>query len=101
MAMIKTVSANAQSWELHYCARAREFAASITPENVFECFSEEPLVNTAELLAEYRDGEHFYCCGPDPLMEAVKMSSLHWPQGHVHFEWFANPVTDYAPNRAF
>ncbi len=38
---------------------------------------------------------HVYCCGPLPLMDAVRDMSGHWPDSAVHFEAFSNP--DAAP----
>jgi phthalate 4,5-dioxygenase reductase component len=31
---------------------------------------------------------HVFCCGPKPLMEAIKAVSGHWPEGRIHFEDF-------------
>lgn len=31
---------------------------------------------------------HVYCCGPRPLMEAVRDMTGHWSPGNVHFESF-------------
>ncbi len=42
-------------------------------------------------LLETPDARHIYCCGPGPLMDAVRDMSGHWPQKAVHFEDF-NPV---------
>jgi phthalate 4,5-dioxygenase reductase subunit len=33
-------------------------------------------------------GRHLYCCGPRPLMDAVRDMSGHWPSSNVHFEDF-------------
>jgi phthalate 4,5-dioxygenase reductase subunit len=33
-------------------------------------------------------GRHLYCCGPRPLMEAVRDMSGHWSSAAVHFEDF-------------
>ncbi len=33
-------------------------------------------------------GRHLYCCGPRPLMEAVRDMSGHWSRAAVHFEDF-------------
>lgn len=111
MAMIRRVSALGGKWVLHYCARGREFAAfydelkAAAPGNVIAYFSEAPLLDTAELLKTFEDGDHLYCCGPEPLMQAVERNSRHWPQGHVHFEWFSNPdagaPAGSAPDRMF
>ncbi len=39
-------------------------------------------------LAEPREGEHVYCCGPVALMDAVAHAARNWPPGTVHFERF-------------
>lgn len=41
-----------------------------------------------EALAEYLEGTHLFCCGPAPLMSAVRDAAAHWPTGTVHFEAF-------------
>jgi vanillate O-demethylase ferredoxin subunit len=64
-------------------------------------FSEQPLLDVRALLREVRDGTHVYCCGPAGLMAAVRAAAAHWPQGCVHFEYFAAPARVHAPNRAF
>jgi phthalate 4,5-dioxygenase reductase subunit len=33
-------------------------------------------------------GAHVYCCGPRPLMEAVRDMTGHWSPKNVHFESF-------------
>jgi phthalate 4,5-dioxygenase reductase subunit len=33
---------------------------------------------------------HVYCCGPRPLMDAVRDMSGHWPRSQIHFESFAD-----------
>jgi phthalate 4,5-dioxygenase reductase subunit len=40
-------------------------------------------------------GQHVYCCGPKPLMDAVRDMTGHWPAAAVHFETFAG---DTAPH---
>jgi phthalate 4,5-dioxygenase reductase subunit len=37
-------------------------------------------------------GTHLYCCGPQPLMHAVRDLSRHWPSATVHFEDFSADV---------
>ncbi|GIK87480.1 MAG: iron-sulfur protein [Betaproteobacteria bacterium] len=39
-------------------------------------------------LLEKPTSAHVYCCGPRPLMDAVRDMSGHWPPGAVHFESF-------------
>ena len=53
-------------------------------------------------LGEYSADNHVYCCGPTPLMEAVRDATDTWPSGNVHFEWFsADPELDNAENEPF
>jgi phthalate 4,5-dioxygenase reductase component len=44
---------------------------------------------------------HIYCCGPRPLMDAVRDMTGHWPSSQVHFEDFGSdlvrPRADDAP----
>lgn len=35
---------------------------------------------------------HIYCCGPRPLMDAVKDMTGHWPEEAVHFEDFGSDL---------
>jgi phthalate 4,5-dioxygenase reductase subunit len=44
--------------------------------------------DVAALLLDRPEGVHLYCCGPRPLMDAVRNASSHWPRGTVHFEDF-------------
>ena len=40
-------------------------------------------------LAAVQTGAMIYCCGPERLMTAVEEATAAWPEGTVHFEWFA------------
>jgi phthalate 4,5-dioxygenase reductase component len=46
---------------------------------------------------------HIYCCGPPPLMDAVRDMTGHWPMSAVHFEDFGShlvrPRADDKPFR--
>ena len=35
---------------------------------------------------------HIYCCGPRPLMDAVRDMTGHWPEDQVHFEDFGSDL---------
>ena len=104
-AMVQALAAAGKSWELHYCARSEAHAAfypelrKMAAERVKTYFSEAPLLDARELLREVRAGTHVYCCGPEPLMKAVAEASAHWPEGTVHFEWFAAPKSQWPENR--
>ena len=49
-------------------------------------------LDLAPLLAERPQGAHLYCCGPRPLMQAVRDLTRHWPSEAVHFEDFGTSV---------
>jgi phthalate 4,5-dioxygenase reductase component len=43
------------------------------------------------ILEQRRNLEHLYCCGPRPLMQAVRDMTGHWSLSSVHFEAFSEP----------
>jgi len=106
-AMIRTLAARGSDWHLHYCARSRDHAAfyeelrSLGPQRVTPHFSEVPTLDVAQLLRIQPEGAHVYCCGPQGLMRAVEAAASHWTPGHVHFEWFAAPKTEWPANQPF
>ena len=54
------------------------------------------------VLEKPATGTHIYCCGPRPLMDAVRDMSGHWPASSVHFESFGvGDASLYEPNQAF
>jgi len=85
----------AAPWKLFYLARSpatTAFADELAalgrhvrihhdhgdPANAFDLWPALEKPNTA----------HVYCCGPRPLMEAVRDMTGHWSPGNVHFESF-------------
>ena len=53
------------------------------------------------VLKERQNREHLYCCGPRPLMEAVRAMTDHWSPTAVHFEAFSEAETHKATDRPF
>lgn len=53
------------------------------------------------VLKERQNREHLYCCGPRPLMEAVRAMTDHWSSTAVHFEAFSEAETHKATDRPF
>jgi ferredoxin-NADP reductase len=106
-AMAQSLARRGRRWELHYCARSEGHAAfraelqALPGGQVRTYFSEAPLLDARALLHDVRPETDVYCCGPAPLMQAVKEASGHWPSGRVHFEYFAAPAVDWPPNTAF
>jgi phthalate 4,5-dioxygenase reductase subunit len=48
-------------------------------------------------ILEKPQGRHLYCCGPRPLMEAVRDMSGHWSSAAVHFEDFGASKPAHKP----
>ena len=48
-------------------------------------------------ILEKPQGRHLYCCGPRPLMEAVRDMSGHWSSAAVHFEDFGATKPAHKP----
>jgi ferredoxin len=43
-------------------------------------------------IAALPEGAHVYCCGPAPLMQAVRDAKSTLPETHFHFEAFVSPA---------
>ncbi|MDP3250494.1 MAG: PDR/VanB family oxidoreductase [Hydrogenophaga sp.] len=52
-------------------------------------------------LEKPQPNQHIYCCGPRPLMDAVKDMSGHWAAGRVHFESFTDGSVPRKNDHAF
>ena len=59
------------------------------------------LTDLRSVLKERQNREHLYCCGPRPLMEAVREMTDHWSPTAVHFEAFAPPAKRNGGDHAF
>ena len=54
------------------------------------------------ILEKPAAGTHIYCCGPRPLMDAVRDMTGHWPASAIHFESFGvGDASLYEPNQPF
>jgi phthalate 4,5-dioxygenase reductase subunit len=111
MAMIKQVRAEGKRFRLFYCTRSPETTAFMDELSAPE-FSGLVTIHHDQgdpahsldlkpILAERRNREHLYCCGPRPLMEAVRAMTDHWSSTAVHFEAFSEAETHKADDRPF
>lgn len=111
MAMIRWCEAQSRPWRLVYAARNCQRAAFYETlhehgERVHFHFDDQAgaVLDVRQWLAGEGSGEHVYCCGPQPLMQAVQEHAAHRPAPNVHFEYFTAPdpaAVDTAPSGAF
>jgi len=111
MAMIRELRAQGKRFRLYYLSRSPETTAFIdelsAPEikdSVTIHYDGGDPANSLDLrpiLAERKNREHLYCCGPRPLMEAVRRMTDHWSSTAVHFEAFTSAETHKPTDRPF
>lgn len=111
MAMIRQVMAEGKRFRLFYCSRAPETTAFrdelSTPEFKgavaihYDYGDVSRSLDLKPILAERKNREHLYCCGPRPLMEAVRKMTDHWSAAAVHFEAFSDAETHKPTDRPF
>ena len=111
MAMIREVQRQGKRFRLFYCSRSPETTAFIDELNapdikdhvVIHYDQGDPAksLDLKPILAERKNREHLYCCGPRPLMEAVRRMTDHWSSTAVHFEAFSEAETHKATDKPF
>ena len=111
MAMIRQVQAEGKRFRLFYCSRSPEttafrdeLSAPAIKDSVTIHYDYGEVSRSLELkpvLAERKNREHLYCCGPRPLMEAVRQMTDHWSAAAVHFEAFSDAETHKPTDRPF
>lgn len=93
--MMREVSAKGRSWTLLYCNKRNEdapFLAEIRQlggEISLHSSEAGTRLDVAQRLTAVEKDAVIYCCGPEKLMLAVEEATSAWPEGTVHFEWFA------------
>ena len=111
MAMIRQAHTKGKRFRLYYLTRSPETTAFFdelsAPEfkhNVVIHYDAGDAANSLDLkpiLAERKNREHLYCCGPRPLMEAVRRMTDHWSSAAVHFEAFSDAETHKPTDKPF
>ena len=105
LSMAQQLERQGARWHLHYCTRSPErtafrellaspaFASRVT----FHHDGGDPArgLDVKALLATRTGGTRVYCCGPAPLMRAVREACVQheWPREKVHFEAFSAEAT--------
>src|SRR5476651_2581105 len=111
MAMIREAKAQEKRFRLFYCSRSPETTAFIDELSAPE-FKDSVVIHydygdssrsldLKPILAERKNREHLYCCGPRPLMEAVRTLTDHWSSAAVHFEAFSDADTHKPDDKPF
>jgi ferredoxin-NADP reductase len=94
--MLAAAEAAGAEWELHYGGRSRRSMAFL--EALEEATGtrvtlhpqdEVGLIDLDRLLGTPRPDTRVYCCGPEPLLQAVERHCADWPAGSLHLERFA------------
>jgi phthalate 4,5-dioxygenase reductase subunit len=111
MAMIHETLAQGKRFRLYYCSRSPEstaFRAELGEPRFkdmvtihYDQGDPSRSLDLRSILAERRNREHLYCCGPRPLMEAVRAMTDHWSPTAVHFEAFSEAETHKADDKPF
>jgi ferredoxin-NADP reductase len=95
MPMMREASARKKSWTLLYCNRSDDVAPFLNEiralggEVALHSTAAGTRLDVTQKLGTVRPDTAVYCCGPERLMLAVEEATAGWPEGTVHFEWFA------------
>lgn len=85
---------------LYYKSKTRAQAAFISEleqmpwrDRIQFFFSDETRLHVADVLNDYRPGDHAYTCGPSAFMDAVFEAAIAngWPEDALHREYFSVP----------
>lgn len=107
LAMTRRLAALGKDWTLHYAVRARQHAAFLdelavitgdSPQRLRLHIDDEAggkLLDLAGVVATSPAGTHFYCCGPQPMIDAFEKAAADRAPESRHVEHFTN---DQAPD---
>lgn len=108
--ILERLARGKRNFRLYYFARTpeamafrEEFAAPALANNVvLHCDNGDPdqSYDLWPVLEEQR-GAHLYCCGPAPLMDAVRDMTGHWSDSAVRFEDFVGGSAPRPDDRPF
>jgi len=112
MAMIRELRAQPEKrFRLFYCTRSPEMTAFLSELSVPELKAKVTIhhdegdpsrsLDLWPIVEERKNREHLYCCGPRPLMQAVRDLTGHWSSAAVHFEAFSEPERARADDKPF
>jgi ferredoxin-NADP reductase len=99
LCMAARLQARGRPWELHYAARSRHHALplqgyGLAAERVRHYFDDRSdKADIGAILANAPRDSHFYCCGPQGMLDAYRRAAEHLPASVVHFESFGAAET--------
>ncbi|HEY5821170.1 MAG TPA: PDR/VanB family oxidoreductase, partial [Propionibacteriaceae bacterium] len=106
--MIRAAEAAGAEWRLVYGGRQR---ASMAFLDELEAYGDRVVVHPQDeagflpldrLLGTPQPGTKVFCCGPEPLLNAVEQQCAAWPKRSLHVERFvAKPLTEPVLTEAF
>lgn len=100
-----------KKFKLYYLGRSLETMAfreelsapELKDSVVIHCDDGDPSksYDLRPVVAERKNREHIYCCGPRGLMSAVREMTAHWTPTSVHMEAFSDAETRRADDKPF
>ncbi len=93
--MIEEADAAGADWHLYYGGRSRASMAYVAELEKYADRvtlvpqDEEGMLDLDAILGTPDPGRLVYCCGPEPLLNAVEAQCASWPHGSLHLERFA------------
>jgi ferredoxin-NADP reductase len=93
--MIAEAEAAGAQWNLVYGGRQRDSMAftdelAAHGDRITICPQDETgILDLESILGTPREDTLVYCCGPEPLLDAVEKACSSWPEGSLHVERFA------------
>lgn len=112
MSMMRTLNATpGKQYKLYYCTRSPEFTAFREELNAPEFKGKVHIHHDSgdparaldiwPIVEERKNRAHLYCCGPRPLMQAVRDMTGHWSSAAIHFEAFSEAETRKPDDKPF
>ena len=111
LAMAHRLHAIGADFVLHYSFKTRAGAGFLAElatvpwrdQVTLHASAEGGRANLAAILAEYKEGQHVYTCGPDAYMQAVMTAAEQagFPETARHLEYFSVPETPEYVNYDF
>ncbi len=107
--MAQELIAQGRSWKLFYSCRSRADMAFVStlekfgPERVVLHLDDEAdgkFLDLAGAIGAAPAGAHFYCCGPNPMLNAFEAAAAGRPKPNVHVEYFT-PKAEAATSGGF